>query len=79
MFGFNAEQVELRFILQLSSLSVAGEKAELVARLKSSEPKDGRGLIEDKSRTAITHEELEKIKINDTVFETLMFIMAIGI
>ena len=34
-------------------------------------------LLEDKSRLAIAHEELEKLKLQDTAFETLVFIPAI--
>ena len=35
------------------------------------------GHLEDKSRLAIAHEELEKLKLQDTAFETLVFILAI--
>lgn len=35
--------------------------------------------LEDKSKLAIAHEELEKMKLQDTAFETLVFILAIAL
>ena len=73
-------ELELRFILDRFGLSPLGEKAELVARMKACENHDGhRRLVEDKSRLAITYEELERVKVNDVVFETIVFILAIMI
>ena len=38
-----------------------------------------RGHLEDKTKLAIAYEELEKMKLQDTAFETLVFILAIAL
>ena len=35
--------------------------------------------LEDKSKLSIAHEELEKMKLQDTAFETFVFILAIAL
>eukprot|EP01043_Picozoa_sp_COSAG02_P019290 COSAG02_NODE_923_length_15877_cov_26.660920_6_plen_1024_part_00 len=73
---------ELRFILSTFGQPLSGQedKAELVVRMKKYENEGGHThIMEDKSPLAITYEELERVKVNDVIFETIVFILAINI
>ena len=81
--------LHLKAILRLANQVDTGTKKELVDRVSALETRpevhaanfdrehEDPGLLEDKSRLAIAHEELEKLKLQDTAFETLVFIPAI--
>jgi len=43
------------------------------------EHEDQQAQLEDKSKLSIAHEELEKMKLQDTAFETFVFILAIAL
>ena len=81
--------LHLKAILRFANQVDTGTKKELVDRVSALETRpevhaanfdrehEDPGLLEDKSRLAIAHEELEKLKLQDTAFETLVFIPAI--
>lgn len=56
--------------------AVVDEEGASTADLQLTDTAD-RGQLEDKSKLAILHEELEKMKLQDTAFETFVFIFAI--